>query len=210
MLSYLARKTYESVTGLFSKEKPDAIVDAAEQNNTSKVKKLLESKADVNARQKDSANRESHDQTALFMACDRTREGDQSRIECINVLLEAKADTNFRCIYGTPLLSAVRGGNTTLIQVLLDSKANPNLKGTDNHLSPLISAAWSGKNSVVDILLRNGADPIIKYGYEETALDKAIEYKHTEIEKTITDFCNQKLNEEKKDDSQKSCRGGPP
>ncbi len=183
MLSFLARVAYESVAGLFSKEKPDAIVDAARQNNLPKVKKLLESKADVNARENDSANRRFHDQTALFAACDMAKSGDQSHIDTIRFLLAEKAEINFRCIYGTPLLSAVRQGNTALIQLLLDSKADPNLKGTDEHLTPFIAAAWDDKNEVVGILLRNGADPGIRDSYQDTALDKAIEYECDDVKK---------------------------
>ncbi|MES2096634.1 MAG: ankyrin repeat domain-containing protein [Pseudomonadota bacterium] len=58
----------------------------------------------------------------------------------------------------TPLLLAVRGGHTDLIEILLGAKANANIANSDGDI-PLILAVMRRDTDMVRILIDGGADP---------------------------------------------------
>ncbi|HEA64703.1 MAG TPA: ankyrin repeat domain-containing protein, partial [Candidatus Aminicenantes bacterium] len=57
-----------------------------------------------------------------------------------------------------PIPRAISGSHTQVIQALLASGADVNVKDI-NGFTPLIGAAATGKMEIVDVLLKHGADP---------------------------------------------------
>jgi ankyrin repeat protein len=58
---------------------------------------------------------------------------------------------------GTPLIAAAGAGHAEIVNLLLDSKADPNL-ASEGDGSPLIAAAAKGHLEIVRLLLDRGAD----------------------------------------------------
>lgn len=80
----------------------------------------------------------------------------------------------------TALRSAVFGGCGSLIELLLDKGANPNIK--DRRGEPLIiSAIRNGHTELVQVLLKHGADPNKKNWYGEPLIILATRDGHTDL-----------------------------
>ncbi|MBY0548368.1 MAG: ankyrin repeat domain-containing protein [Candidatus Obscuribacterales bacterium] len=60
--------------------------------------------------------------------------------------------------YKTPLHRACESGNLSMVKLLVENKADLNMKGTVVQWSPLHFAAWSGIPEVVEYLLTRGMD----------------------------------------------------
>lgn len=63
--------------------------------------------------------------------------------------------------YATALLEAVESGKPDAVRVLLEARADPNIKRDPRDMkhTPLTLAAWLGRLDMVDMLLAGGADP---------------------------------------------------
>ena len=84
----------------------------------------------------------------------------------------------------TALTLATDRGLTTIVKILLDHGANPNLQNT-NGVTALISAAYLGKKEIVQLLLSHGADSNLKLKSGLTALAYATQQNHHEIIKLL-------------------------
>jgi uncharacterized protein len=122
-----------------------SLIDAAADGDLSRVRLLLDSKADVNAKT-------SNGFTALTMAA-RNGHADVARL-----LLDAKADVDAKTSAGaTPLILAAQNGHAGVARLLLDFKADVNAK-TSTGATPLFLAAQNGHADVARLLLDAKAD----------------------------------------------------
>lgn len=144
------------------------LADAAESQNASAVRKLLDERAEVNAPQPDGM-------TALHWA---TYHDDA---ETLQLLLAAKADAKAATRYGvTPLSLACTNGNAALVEALLKTGADPNaaLAGGE---TPLMTASRTGRLGPVKALLARGADVNARERKQQTALMWAAAEGHLEV-----------------------------
>ena len=75
----------------------------------------------------------------------------------VQTLLESGHDANERCAFGTALETAATQGHDTVLRLLLENGADPNLLGRDNY-PPLQAAARFGTVESVKALIDSGAD----------------------------------------------------
>ena len=75
----------------------------------------------------------------------------------VQTLLELGHDVNERCGLGTALQTAATQGHDTVLRILLENGADPNLLGRDNY-PPLQAAARFGTVESVKALIGSGAD----------------------------------------------------
>lgn len=179
--------------------KPDEIVSAAKKNDVAKVKNLLASKADVNFRKEDPYDDMAQPNsgfTALWKVCDRAT---PNTTECITLLLEAKADPNFNNRFGTCLQVLAAEGNTSLMQLLIDYKADVNLSDKTHRDTPLHMAARVDNSESVRLLLDNKADPTLRNKIGYTALKEAEQHPDSAIIQMLRNFTKDK--EEKREAS---------
>ena len=138
------------------------------------VQAMLDSGADVNAKDKDGW-------TPLLWAAYN------GNAEVISVLLQAGADVNAKKNNGdTPLLSAVLRENIELISVLLKRGADVNAKDDDGR-TPLLSAVLRENIELISILIQAGADLNAKDNDGFTPLDLAEGGKHWAAAKALED-----------------------
>ena len=78
-------------------------------------------------------------------------------LEIVQTLLESGHDANERCPLGTALETAATQGHDTVLRILLENGADPNLLGRDNY-PPLQAAARFGTVESVKALIDSGAD----------------------------------------------------
>jgi ankyrin repeat protein len=96
-------------------------------------------------------------------------------IETVKALLKLGADVNKACANGSAIHVAVETGNLAVVEVLLDSGADPNHRGKYG-VTPLMIASGMGggifgSTELVDLLLQRGADFHAKDDAGGTALD---------------------------------------
>ena len=148
------------ITALLSSAAGDArLADAAEQDDRSAVRDLLNQKENVNKAQGDGM-------TALHWAASN------DDLELVQLLLSAganvKAETRLGAV--TPLFMACKNGNASIVEALLTAGASasaPDAHGT----TPLMMAAAAGGAEAVKVLLEHGADPNAKEAsHGQTAL----------------------------------------
>jgi ankyrin repeat protein len=82
----------------------------------------------------------------------------------------------------SPLLFAVRDGDTAMTRLLLELGADVN-QATGNHTSPLLIALLNGQVALAGELLDRGADPNLVDDYQRGALFAAIELRNFNHEK---------------------------
>ena len=117
-----------------------ALMWAALEGNTARVKTLLKNGADVNAK-----DLEGH--TALMFAVINLH------LDTVRVLLEQGADVNARADDGTTaLLLAASCGDAALVQVLLNRGADKSGKFTQTGKTAGTIAAEKGYTAIVDLL----------------------------------------------------------
>lgn len=80
----------------------------------------------------------------------------------------------------TALHMAASGPGVEIAQMLLDNKANPNLRDCRGY-TPLHCAAASGDPRVIEMLLQHNADPKVLNNDGQKPLDLAREYRRTEV-----------------------------
>jgi uncharacterized protein len=149
------------------------VYDAASTNNLALVSQLINQGYDVNA-----ANQ--FFLTPLHMAAAN------GNAEITRILLEhgAKVDGVVLSAYCplTPLMQCCyQSGNSEVVRLLVNSRANINAVNPTNKFTALIYAAAYGHLEAVKILLNAGADISAKDNKGKTAADYAQEYKRTEV-----------------------------
>ncbi len=121
------------------------LVDAARTQDGSRVRALLDRKADVNVRSDDGS-------TALLWAAH------WNDVATADLLIRARADANLANDFGmTPLSRACTNGSAALVQLLLEAGANPNTRIATGE-TPIMTCASSGDAVAVRLLIARGAD----------------------------------------------------
>ena len=121
------------------------LVDAARTQDESRVRALLNRKADVNARSDDGS-------TALLWAAH------WNDVATADLLIRAHADANIANDLGmTPLSRACTNGSAALVELLLNAGANPNTRIATGE-TPIMTCATSGNVDAVRLLLARGVD----------------------------------------------------
>jgi ankyrin repeat protein len=145
------------------------ITKAVKAGDVSSVRKLIASRADVNAPAGDGS-------TPLLWAVHN------SDIEMARVLIAAGAKFEVPNKYGvTPLLDASRTGDVDMMELLLKAGADPKRTHTEGE-TPLMAASRSGNVSAVRLLLDRGADVNATDAFQkQTALMWASAEGHLEI-----------------------------
>jgi ankyrin repeat protein len=144
------------------------LADAAERQDKTAIKALLEAKAASNAPQADGM-------TALHWAAYHDDE------PAVELLLKAGANAKAENRYGvTPLSLAAVNGNGQIVERLLKAGADPNraLRGGE---TPLMTAARTGKLAAVQTLVDHGADVNAKELKGQTPLMWAAAEGHADV-----------------------------
>jgi uncharacterized protein len=144
------------------------LADAAEKQDRSTVRALIERKADVNQAQVDGM-------TALHWS------SYHDDLETAKLLVHAKANVNAVNRYGvSPLSLACERGDEAMVTLLLDAGADPNarLRGDE---TPLMIAARTGKIGPVKALIARRADVNARERRSQTALMWAAAEGHAKV-----------------------------
>ena len=123
----------------------DQLLEAAKTGLRDKVSSLLESGADVNAR-------DELGKTALIYAAEKDND------ECVRMIIEAKARVNDADLDGqTALMAAAWKGNSKCVDLLIKAGADVN-KHDNSCCKVLIGAIENGNPKCVKLLIEAGAD----------------------------------------------------
>ena len=102
-------------------------------------------------------------------------------LEGVKALLKDGDDVNGACWpYGTPLQTAVVGGNAGIVRLLLKKGANVNAKG-GRYQTALLAAVVCGHEELVGLLLRRRADVVADCGFHVSALYQAVSHSDESI-----------------------------
>jgi ankyrin repeat protein len=140
------------------------IFDAAEKDDISKVRSLLEKYPRlVNTKQKDCGL------PLLFYA---------KSIEMVKLLIAYGADVNSKGVAGvTPLHTMAGGGLTDVVELLILKGADINAKDSNND-TPLNYAVEKGFVEIIKIFISHGADVNVRNNEGYTSLGLALKKKH--------------------------------
>ena len=143
------------------------LVEAAKQADAATVRALLQTGADVNAREVDGT-------TGLHWAAYHDDP------ELVDVLVRAGAKAGAKNRYGvTPLWLATINGNTAIVERLLEAGADARAVRADNGETALMIAARAGHAEVIKVLLDHGANVnAVESHRGQTALMWAAAEKH--------------------------------
>ena len=148
------------------------LADAAEADNLTEVRRLIESGTRLDANQPDGM-------TALHWATYH------NNTDMVRALLESGANAKVTNQYNvTPLTIACRAGNTGVVAALLKAGADPNTRLNGGE-SALMTAARTGKVGPVNALIKAGADVDDKERKGQTALMWAAAAGHVEVVKAL-------------------------
>lgn len=118
-----------------------------------------------------------HCYTVLMSACDSSKQGQDVKLKCIQLLLDSGASVNMRQHNGmTPLMIACKEGSEKVVEELIKRNADINAQDVMGW-TPLI---WSvhhrkhGEMEIILLLLNAGADVSIKCGRGQTAHTHAL------------------------------------
>lgn len=148
------------------------LVDAAEQNNASIVKLLLEQGSVPDERGK-------FETTALHRAAYKNYPN------IVGILVNSGADVNATDFGGaTPLHMAARQGNADILNKLISAGADLNKKDNEGY-TPLHRAVISGRLSAAEILASAGADVNNKSETGDTPLIEAVRSNNPDMVNTL-------------------------
>jgi len=126
----------------------DDVFSAIRQNNTAAVKIFAAHRGNVNTRGP-------RDTTPLMYAAA------YGSLQSMKILLKGGADVDAVNAFGaTALMWSV--SQPEKVKLLLDHKANVNIKAKDGRTALIVAAFSPGSDHVVDLLLAHGADPKAK------------------------------------------------
>lgn len=150
-----------------------AVVKAVKSGDQAGLRKLITSKADVNAPSADGS-------TPLLWAAYH------SDPDIARALIAAGAKADVANKYGvTPLLQASRIGDTEMMEILLKAGADPSRTHTEGE-TPLMAASRSGSVPAVKLLLSKGVDVNAADAFQkETALMWAAGEGHLAVVDTL-------------------------
>ena len=152
------------------------LVEAAKRADAAAVHALLQTGADVNAREVDGT-------TVLHWAAYHNDP------ELVDVLVRAGAKVGASNRYGvTPLWLATINGNAAIVERLLDAGADARAARTDNDETTLMIAARAGHTEVMKVLLDHGANVnAVERHRGQTALMWAAAEKHPAAVKVLVE-----------------------
>lgn len=146
--------------GFQEKDKIDKLIRAIEEENETLLKGLLQDGVNINGVG-------SEGRTPLSFSINK------GKARFVRLLLDAKADVNYRLIQnGTPLILAVRGGNLEIVRLLLERGADIN-RSSQGDGNPLIMACMYGHAQIAAFLVEQGADVNAVVEGDETPLINA-------------------------------------
>ena len=142
------------------------LIEAVKQQDTARVRALLDQGADVDAPQADGA-------TALHWAAYR------DDLDTTNLLIGAGANVNAANELGAaPLWLAANNGSARMVERLLEAGADPNVALPEGE-TPIMTAARTGQVDAVRLLLAAGADlDVSEHPRGQTALMWAVAQGH--------------------------------
>ena len=145
-----------------------AMMMAAQENQATAIKTLLDAGEDVNVR-------DQHGKTALLWAVEK------GHTEAVRFLADNGAEINVRDRAGdTGLTIAAWRGKQDIIRVLLNRGAEINARNHEGH-SAVLNATIKGHETVLKLLLEGGADPNIITHAGTTPLIAAARNGHLDI-----------------------------
>jgi ankyrin repeat protein len=161
--------TLLAVAGVAAATDDPGLVDAARNQDQSKVRALLNRKADVNVRSADGS-------TALLWAAH------WNDVSTADLLIRVGANANTSNDFGmTPLSRACTNGSAALVELLLEAGANPNTPIATGE-TPLMTCASSGSVEAVRMLIGRGAQVDAKEPSEnQDALMWAAAERHPDV-----------------------------
>lgn len=151
------------------------LVDAARGQDQSKVRALVDRKADVNARSADGS-------TALLWAAH------WNDVATAEILIRARADANIANDFGMTALSrACTNASAPIVDLLLKAGANPNTSIATGE-TPLMTCAATGSVDAVRLLIARGANVNAKEpSQNQTALMWAAAERHADVVRLLVE-----------------------
>jgi len=118
---------------------------------------------------------------------------EQGDIQGVIDALNSGADVNFSGDNGvTPLIKALKGGNSNIAKLLIQKGADVN-KRTVFGTTPLMVAAQSGNLAIAKLLVQRGADLTLQNSDGKTALEIADENYHDDVKQFLQKSSNMGL-----------------
>lgn len=148
--------------------KPKDVFDVARSGTVEEMKALVQLK-------KDTINAVNPSQfSPLILACYRGN-GPVAEYLAKNV-----RDINYNSPSGSALAAAAVKGNTAMVKMLLENKANPDL-ADGMGMTPLLYASQFENKEIIQLLLKYKANKNLKCNEGKTAMDYAVFNKNQEI-----------------------------
>jgi ankyrin repeat protein len=107
------------------------------------------------------------------------------KVDSVRLLLDAGVNVNSSARSSTPLVSAARAGDETILRLLIDAGADLNLRKPGSGDFPLLAAAKTGNWNAFHTLLDAGAAPDLCNGQGQTPLMAAVGKDGPEVVKAV-------------------------
>ena len=148
--------------------KPKDVFDVARSGTVDEMKALVQQK-------KDTINAINQSQfSPLILACYR------GNTPVAEYLAKNVKDINYNSPSGSALAAAAVKGNTALVKVLLENKANPDLADATG-MTPLLYASQFENKELIQLLLKYKANKKLANNDGKSAMDFAVFNKNQEI-----------------------------